>query len=187
MKIRLAIIALLLSILGTSEINAHPHVWLDVHLTYVFDEKGLAGIRQEWKFDEMFSLMILDNNDTDHNNILDAGEVAKIKAGAFDNLKSFNYFTTIRINGNQFEIKWVTDFSAEVRNDRLVYKFFVPCHITATSAYKSINITVTDETFYTDIALLKKTPEYDYAGKSFETEHTVTPPGTVIMRFKKKR
>ena len=42
-----------------SPASAHPHVFVDYGISFVFDEKGLTGIAIDWAFDEMFSQMLL--------------------------------------------------------------------------------------------------------------------------------
>jgi ABC-type uncharacterized transport system substrate-binding protein len=35
--------------------HSHPHVFVDVYMTFVFYERGLSGVRERWIFAEMFS------------------------------------------------------------------------------------------------------------------------------------
>ena len=58
------------------------------------------------------------------------------------------------IDGNIFEVKYVTDFSAEVHDNRLLYTFFVPCHVVAGDQVKHVTVSVFDKTYYTDVALV---------------------------------
>jgi ABC-type uncharacterized transport system substrate-binding protein len=44
--------------------SAHPHVYVDARVDVVFDDKGLAGFKVTWVFDEMFSNMIAYDFDT---------------------------------------------------------------------------------------------------------------------------
>ena len=51
------------SILPPTGIQAHPHVFIVQRINAVFDDKGLAGFRMWWKFDDMFASMIAEDHD----------------------------------------------------------------------------------------------------------------------------
>jgi nickel/cobalt transporter (NicO) family protein len=45
----------LLAFAGRAEpVDAHPHVWIDAVVTFVFEDGQLVGLRHHWKFDEFF-------------------------------------------------------------------------------------------------------------------------------------
>ena len=64
-------------------VSAHPHVYVDARVDVVFDDKGLAGFKVIWVFDEMFSNMIAYDFDTNGNGRFDAGEVEGVRKGVF--------------------------------------------------------------------------------------------------------
>lgn len=134
---------------------SHPHVFIDASVKIVFDEKGLAGARITWVFDEMFSSMIIMDFDRNKNRQFEPEEVAEVKAGAFSNLKEYEYFTHIKIDGKPFRVTFVSDFSAKIKKDHMIYTFFVPCHVCATTAFKQLRLSVYDPEFYSDILLVK--------------------------------
>lgn len=154
MKARLIFFVILFSLSLSDSVISHPHVFVDVELTVVFDDKGLIGFKQRWIFDEMFSSSILASFDKNSDNILDVHEIEAIKKGAFENLRNYEYFTHVLIDGRTFLIQYVTEFSAKVQGNRLIYTFFVPCHVTAVSQFKDIVVSLFDKTYYTDVALL---------------------------------
>jgi len=154
MKTRLFLFAALIFVCFSHNGFAHPHVFVDVELTIVFDERGLAGFRQRWVFDEMFSSTMLSNFDKNKDHVLDVHEIGEIKKGGFDNLRNYAYFTHIVIDGTIFEVKYVTEFSAEIHDNRLLYTFFVPCHVVAGDQFKQVTFSVFDKTYYTDVALV---------------------------------
>jgi ABC-type uncharacterized transport system substrate-binding protein len=131
----------------------HPHAFIDNKLTMVFDDDGFAGIRVEWVFDEFFSTMVASDYDKNHNNKLENSEITAIKKGAFDNLANFRYFTVIKINGKSFKVKYVRDFSAVMEEGKLIYEFFIPCHVRGASTFKEVVISQYDPTYYTDMSL----------------------------------
>jgi ABC-type uncharacterized transport system substrate-binding protein len=151
---RLFLVAVLIFACLSSDAISHPHVFVDAELTIVFDGQGLAGFRQRWVFDEIFSSTMLSNFDKNNDHSLDAHEVGEIKKGGFSNLRNYGYFTHILIDGKTFDVNYVTEFSAEAHDNRLLYTFFVPCHVAASEQFKQVTISLFDETYYTDVALL---------------------------------
>jgi len=154
MKTRLFLVVALIVVCLSHTGFSHPHVFVDAELTIVFDEKGLAGFRQRWLFDEMFSSTMLSNFDKDSDHMLNVHEIGEIKKGGFNNLRNYGYFTHILIDGTLFDVDYVTEFSAEVQENKLIYTFFVPCHVAAGDQVKQVIVAVFDETYYTDVALV---------------------------------
>ena len=62
----------------SSNVIAHPHVFIVQRLNIVFDNQGLAGFGVEWHFDEMFSNMIAMDYDQNQNSTLEPAEVAVV-------------------------------------------------------------------------------------------------------------
>ncbi len=172
MKYRLSvslIFATLLLLVFSQTSFSHPHAFIDNKLTMIFDNEGFAGIRAEWVFDEFFSSMIVGDYDRNQNNILEDSEITAIKKGAFDNLSNFDHFTVIRIGGKPFKVKYVRDFSVALKEGKLIYVFFIPCHVKAILAFKEIVISQYDPTYYADMSLDESQPIIMEGDSGFET------------------
>jgi len=150
----------------------HPHVFVYTGITIDFDDKGMAGMQVRWVFDEMFSSMTVDEFDQNHNGRFEPPESAALKQGAFSNLSKFNYFTHIKIDDKVFNVKYVKDFKPEIINNKLVYNFFIPCHVSAIQNYKTIKIAVYDETFYTSMFLIKNGVSYTN-NETYDVAHSI--------------
>ena len=137
-------------------VYGHAHVWIDGAVIIKFDEQGMSGFRQGWVMDEMFSNMLIHDHDKNMNKKLEPEEVKDIYENAFTNLKNFEYFTHVKINGKPFTVKYVQDFNATIVNDSVVYHFFIPCHVKADLMDKEVRISVFDESFYTNITIPKE-------------------------------
>ena len=148
--------------------NAHPHVFVNQHLNVVFDDKGLAGIGVRWEFDEMFASMIAEYNDLNGNGRLEPEEVKSVKQNAFDYISENSYFTFIKIDNTPFTVKFITDFNAILKNNRLIYEFFIPCHVTATVHFKKLIVASYDPSYYTAIFFTDTEPVQLTASDSFE-------------------
>jgi ABC-type uncharacterized transport system substrate-binding protein len=139
-------------VVAPSQLAAHPHAFVEAFVSFVFDEEGLKGVRQRWLLDEMLSTSILDLTAENHDGRLDEKEIAAVKQKGFDNLKGYNFFTHIHIDGQRFEAAWATEFKASLEGGKLVYSFFIPCHVKAHRGFKKVDVAVYDESFYAYVA-----------------------------------
>jgi ABC-type uncharacterized transport system substrate-binding protein len=173
-----------------SDVSPHPHVFIDNTITIVFDQKGMAGIKTTWVFDEMFSELIIHDYDTDRDGAFSADEKEKIKTEVFSNLKNYHYFTYINIAGKAFNVQYVKDFSAYLDSTGVRYTFFIPCHIAATSSYKQIKIAMYDSTYYVDVRFENgDTMEYTYRIADNTQRlyyYGQIAPQEIILNFRKK-
>ena len=172
-------------------------MWVSSAVFVYFDEQGISGFRLEWVFDEMFSNMIIHDYDNDQNGELEPEEVKEVHDGAFSNLKNFEYFTHVKINGESFEVKSVTDFNAKIVMNRVVYHFFVPCDVKATLSFQEIRVGIYDESFYSNVTLLHDQVffengtgyEYDYKiekNKEDPYYYGQVYPEEIVLSFRRK-
>ena len=166
MKIRLNmyfVIFIFFVFVFLSNVFSHPHVFIYNSIKVVFDEKGLTGFNLKWAFDDMFSSMIINDFDKNKNGHFEPSEIETLKNGAFSNLKEFDYFTHIKINKKPFKVTFVKDFSAEIKDNILIYRFFVPCHVQAVSSFKEVKIAIYDSSFYSSVFLTKNPISFEDA------------------------
>ena len=171
---KIFLVGLQVLILSSSALTlwSHPHVFLYSSVKVVFDEKGLAGVQVDWVFDEMFSSMIILDFDKNGNGRFEPSEIVSVKKGAFENLRQFDYFMHIKIDGRPFKVKYVKDFSAEITDGKMAYRFFVPCHVPAQESSKEIKLSIYDSTFYSSVFLRKNPVTYENR-HAYEAEHTI--------------
>jgi ABC-type uncharacterized transport system substrate-binding protein len=160
---------------------AHPHAFIVQRIEVVFDDKGLAGVKIRWKFDDMFASMIAEDYDRNRNGRLEPGEVEVVKENAFSNLSQFSYFTFIKINDKPFEVKYIKDFNAHLADNRLVYEFLIPCHVRATDRAKTIAVGTYDPTYYTAIFFAANAPVSLASAEAFDVKTSIKEdPDTTI-------
>jgi len=177
---------------------SHPHVFISQRTGFVFDDKGLAGFRVTWTFDEMFSVMISEDFDSDHNQALDTKEVAVIKEKAFGYIAPYNYYIHVRIDGKPFEVKFIKEFNAWLDNGTVCYEFFIPCHVTAVDTPKQIVLAPYDPEYYSDIYFPDKAPLNMENADAFSIEiqtardqatliyYDTVNPMAIFLSFKRK-
>ena len=138
----------------------HPHGFVEAYVVLVFDQDGFAGVKERWVLDEMTTLAVYEviNENGDHK--LDDKEVEAVRQESFVGHDEYGFFTAIRIAGEPFDVKWATDFNASLENGKLVYDFFVPCHVKAASAPKEIKVAVFDPTFFVYVAYASESTQH---------------------------
>jgi ABC-type uncharacterized transport system substrate-binding protein len=124
-------IILVIILFNTMPLFAHPHVFIDYQANFIFNQKGLSGVKLKWIFDEFYSASSLRDYDQKHDKSLSVSEVKRLQKEAFAAIANYNYFCDLRLNKKVFVIRSITDFNAAAENNRLIYVFFIPCQIIA--------------------------------------------------------
>ena len=144
---------------GAGPLYAHPHVWVDAAVTFVFTEAGeLESVRQRWVFDELFSSWVIEAHDADADRRFADDELRSLRAGAFDNLKDYGYFTHLRVNGQPVPLEQVVRFEAEVQGDRLAYTFTLDLPNPVAPARGQVALGVFDPEYYVELTLDQQDP-----------------------------
>lgn len=177
----------------------HPHVFVDAYLLFVFDDRGLCGIRERWVFDEMFSQNLLYDFDTDNDGRLNHDDVSQLRDIFYENTEDYNYFNNISINGREYYIERLEDFSISIEDGRIVYEFFVLCSVpVGPNEERNVKISLFDETIYTDLLIADYSVDMQQKPDSFSVDmrydvldEVVTPLGSVVpdslvITFRKK-
>lgn len=152
---------------------SHPHIFIVQRLDVAFDDKGMAGIRVQWKFDDMFASMIAEDHDVNKNGTLEPPEVKTVKEKAFSYISKDNYFLSVKIDNQPFQVKFITGFNAVLIDNRLEYHFFVPCHVSADVHIKKITVAAYDPSYYSAIFFAKKQPVSLTAADPYEVNTAI--------------
>jgi len=98
-KPSLRVVCLLFLLCAPLPLHSHPHVFINCSLTTVFDENGLAGFKLSWVFERVFSAAVIQDFDRNGDRIFDAGEIEAVEGGASANLKNYDYFCHVTVEG----------------------------------------------------------------------------------------
>jgi ABC-type uncharacterized transport system substrate-binding protein len=195
--VRMAVLILALSAFHAPA-AAHPHVFVATRYTLVFDDAGLAGLRVNWRFDEMFSTMIAEDFDRNRDGAFDAAESAAVEQGVFRNLAQFGFFTHVEIDGKPFAVEFVKDFVASRDGRVMVYSFLVPCHVPAGPQPRRIKVSPYDPEYYAAVFFARDRPVTLENADGFKVESRIIEdhdttiyfgmihPWTLIFTFKPK-
>ncbi|MDC7124927.1 MAG: DUF1007 family protein [Spirochaetales bacterium] len=152
-----SLLFLLILLLPSAGLFAHPHMFVDMKLKAVFNEDSFVGVEVDWLFDQVFTGSVLMDNNIGWKDSFTDDEIEIIKSTSFVNLVNYNYFTYFNVGSRMTTAKTYTDFTAYMKDNRLGYKFFLPYEGENPSA-KEVRIAVYDKTFFTDIAYVEDNP-----------------------------
>lgn len=162
-------------------IAAHPHVFIDSRMTAAFHGGELTHVSAHWTFDRFFTHQVLRDFGLDPSGDFSSQEIAQVKSGAFDNLKNYNYFIYIEVDGREIDANNPENFSVSVDNDgHLVYTFDIPVGIEVGAEGRTVEVAMYDEEFFVDMVFAEDYLEvqgsmvvdYDY-----DLEHSVYDTG----------
>ena len=140
--------------------GAHPHVWVDTVVTALLDHGKITALREEWWFDEDFTVMALSEVRKTKGMAaampkpLSGGEILQLKQKAFSNLANYAYFNHVWAAGKPVAVaKEVSSFDARMDGAKLVYTFTLP--LAKPVEAKALRIGIWDETYYVDVGPAK--------------------------------
>ncbi|UZP66811.1 DUF1007 family protein [Desulfovibrio mangrovi] len=126
---------------------AHPHVFVDATVDFVFGEDGLAGLNVRWTFDAMASTQYLMDLDVNGDGKLTAEEWATQRDDIAVFLAEERFFTHVAVNGQPVFIPAIRDFVATFENGQLEYSFHAPLSVPNGA---DVLVAVFDPSYYTD-------------------------------------
>jgi ABC-type uncharacterized transport system substrate-binding protein len=156
--VRAAVAGCGLSLASGSPAAAHPHVWINAVATLLFEDRMLVGVRHHWEFDEMFGSYVIEEHDTNKDGALDRAEIDSIQANAFSNLRDYDYFTHVRIDGAEVPLTQVTNFTAHMENGVLIYEFTMPLPRPVDPSASHFAAGIYDPEYYVEVLLDEDDP-----------------------------
>lgn len=127
---------------------AHPHVFIKPSVKVLVKGNIISGIKVSWQWDQWSSKEVLRECDTNKDGFLNAQEIELVNKYYFANLRNFDYFTEIYINGRQIRIRKVAGFTASVDKTGIVRMgFTVPVESNLKTPAK-VGLCFNDNTIY---------------------------------------
>ncbi len=142
-------ITLILLIVFCSILTSHPHLFLDSEIGIVVSEDNtITGIDVVWKFDQWWSMDVINESDLNRDGFLDEEEVALVYKYYFQAIMDFDFFTEIYINKKKHKITKVEQFNAVIEKDGNVsLRFIYPLKIEPNDTIK-FDVRFNDPTIY---------------------------------------
>jgi ABC-type uncharacterized transport system substrate-binding protein len=157
------------TVLYATGVSAHPHVFIDNRVTFLFAGKKLVGIRENWLFDDVFSDQLLQDYDADGDGKIGPAESDKLGKETLPNLAQFHYFTYIWADGKALPKITPTDFHASAKDKLVTFDFLVTLPQPVDPA--AIALEVNDREYFVEVLLAKDHPIAfrDESGKEVAT------------------
>lgn len=153
-----AALAVILGLLLPAAAYAHPHVFIDNRVTFLFEGGKIVGFRENWLFDEIFSDQLLQDFDSDHDGSLSAAESDKLGAETLPNLAHFRYFTYVWIGGKDTGRLAPQDFHASAKNKLVTFDFLVKLPRPVDPLTDDFAVEINDREYYVEVLLAKDQP-----------------------------
>ncbi len=153
---RLLFLACLAAALGIGgPVAAHPHVWIEASVILHMKGGKIVAVSHKWVFDPRFSLVLLDQFDTNRNRHFEKSEIANVKANGFASLERLSYFTHVRVGTTYQKITKIPHFEAEVSGDTVVYVFTAQLETPVDPRKTKADFLFLDRSYYVDVAAKK--------------------------------
>ncbi|GGF81819.1 ABC transporter substrate-binding protein [Azorhizobium oxalatiphilum] len=151
-------LAAALSCLGALPAWAHPHVWVNMRSTLLFDASGnLTGVKQDWTFDEAFTAFALQGFPKDASGNYAKEVLAPLAEVNVTSLKEFDYFVRGKTPKAKIAFKDPTDYSLTFANDTLTLHFVLPVE-KPVPAKGTLSFDVYDPTYFVSFEFAEKDP-----------------------------
>lgn len=108
---------------GASAAGAHPHTFITVKSTVLFAKGAIAGLHEEWTFDEFYSEDSTDGLDTNKDGKVDRQELAALTKTNIDGLTEFNYFIEVKYGKQALKLTPPTNYFMEMKGKFLTLEF----------------------------------------------------------------
>lgn len=134
-------------------VNAHPHVWIDGHLTLLFNGQGqVTALRHTWKFDELFSAFSLQGITREKNGVIPAAELKILTDQWMQNLAdpASHFFTTVSHDGQAISLQKPVHAQSnlDTQTNQLTLSFELPLNEPLALSKQSLEVDVNDPGYF---------------------------------------
>jgi ABC-type uncharacterized transport system substrate-binding protein len=127
---------------------AHPHVWVTVETTVLYQGGTITGLQHKWTFDDMYTAMAIQGLDANGDGIYSREELQELAQVNIDGLKEFGYFTAAKLGKAEIKAKPPVDYYLEYKDSLLSLHFTLPFEQPVLSDAPDFNFAVFDESFF---------------------------------------
>lgn len=173
----------LLAVALATPAQAHPHVWVTVETTVVYDGGKVTGLRHKWTFDDMYTAMAIQGLDANSDGTYSREELAELTKVNMDGLKEFAYFTVAKLGTEPLKTKDPSDAYLEYKDNLLSLYFTLPLEQPVAADKDGFNFSVFDESFFIAFEFGKTDP-IKLAGAPTGCHASVGVPENELAQFK---
>jgi ABC-type uncharacterized transport system substrate-binding protein len=137
---------------------AHPHIFVDNRVVFMFAGDKIIAITESWKFDEIFSDQLLQSFDADGDGAFDEAESKEAAKGTLPNLKKFRYFNYVWVDGKDVGPIDPVDFTASAKDRRVTFVFSVKLPHPVDPKTQKLKVEINDREYYVEVDLAEQQP-----------------------------
>lgn len=173
------ILALGLACLPSAIAHAHPHVWVTVKATVLYDNGTITGLQESWTFDEFYTATAIEGLDANGDGKYDRDELTELAKVNIDGLKEFDYFTFAKLGEGDLKFKAPVDYWLE-HTDKgiLTLHFTLPLENPVLAEAPGFTFSVHDPSYFISFALAETQPVKLGAGAPAGCKITVLDPAS---------
>ncbi|MGH6880591.1 DUF1007 family protein [Hypericibacter sp.] len=153
---------------------AHPHVFIDNRVTFLFAGGKIVGFRENWVFDEIFSDELLGDFDKDGDGRLSKAESDGVAEGTMPNMDQYRYFTYVWVDRKDLGKIKPTDFHASAKDKLVTFDFLITLPKPVDPLKQDFAVEINDRTYFVEVLLAKDNPIKIEGLKEFSCAPVVT-------------
>ncbi len=138
--------------------HAHPHVWVAVETTVVYDGGMVTGFRYKWTFDKAYSATAIHGLDGNRDGTYSREELSELAKANIDGLKEFNYFTYAKLGDMPLALGEPVDYWHDVKEDVLSLHFELKLAVPVFAEAQGFSFSVYDPSFFIAFNFAKDVP-----------------------------
>jgi ABC-type uncharacterized transport system substrate-binding protein len=140
----------IVSIFPLTNVQAHPHSWIDLKTEIVGNETHIQGFKMSWTFDAMTSAYMLDGEDLSANN--KSKTLKEIASSLMRNIYTEHYFTYFYDGGSIIESGFSDQGLLTHNRTQLTLEFYLPLLNPQEITNGSMKLFVYEAGYYTDMS-----------------------------------
>jgi ABC-type uncharacterized transport system substrate-binding protein len=134
--------------IGGGAAVAHPHVWVTMKETVLYDKGAITGLQQAWTFDEFYTQQAIEGLDKNGDGKYDREELKELAQVNIDGLKEFQYFTYAKLAGAPLVFKPPVDYWLDHDKGILTLHFTLPLEKPVPGDASGFEFAVYDTNFF---------------------------------------
>lgn len=160
-----------------TEASAHPHAWIDIRVTVLFDKAGrIFALRQNWMFDPLYTAFVLEGFQDAKGKAPARRKMDDIMRENLENLKEYNYFTEVEAKSKKAKFTGVRDTKSDLVGKRLSMSFTLLLESPVDATTHPVSYSVYDPTFYIEILHAEKGTAVKLANAGVDCRHRLHVP-----------
>jgi ABC-type uncharacterized transport system substrate-binding protein len=137
---------------------AHPHVWVNVETTVLFDQGKMSGFKHRWTFDDLYTAMAIQGLDKNKDGTYTREELQELAQVNIDGLKEFEFFTFAKLGEKTVKLLPAKDYWLEHKDGQLSLHLTLPMAEPLAADVPGFQFSIYDQTFFIAFDLVKDNP-----------------------------